>query len=591
MKFDPAEVFGAVAFREAAGALSRPLVVFQMVFLALIAAGKFAGPASPFPDVYWMFSDPTLFVDDLVLNDSAIVKGTAFFALIHALGIKLELSVHALAFHMVFSLVSVVFCVRILLRHFAIPTIETSLAIVIVASFLTNEFFRSTDASVLWSSSANPYFLAHALTFPFLYFLLADRFLPAAGFLFAALFISLPETFLLVAMTGVYVLLHPGARRRSALFLLLPAAYLVYRLLNSHVPPMSTAQAVDLTREIIGFSSFHDILYVRQGWESATILIATFLAFPFVVRKLEAPSVRVFAWAAWICSVVIFSAQIAYTQYLYEYFPSPFFLYLFLSNPLNLYSLFFALAALAIAFRIPSLGWHEKLAVCMFFVLLHGDFRSLLIAAVFPILFIVLPRIVQRIAGAGFGKAGAISRVSNWMETFRPPMVVTLVLFAYFVVRIPTSFSGFNLDVPSFRHLGFWTNSEFFSEGTWQSYKALATIPENFPLVAVYRPYQRIGADYKMPSTFLNIVARKTRVVPYEEHALFNVDVLRMIGMRAKIFKKTIDSINARQEISSDAVEFLRTSGIRVMVPAAVADLFPRPASKRQFDEMILIEY
>lgn len=592
MKFDSQKIAYMSTAREMAREILRPLIIFQVVFLALIAIGVFAGHPGRYPDVYWLFSDPTLFANDPILNDSAVIKGTSFFALVHSLGIKLELSVHALIFQAIFAMVAVIFCVRLLLRHFSIPSIEASLTIVIVSCFLTNEFFVSTDPSILSGSGANHCFVAYVLTFPFLYYLLADRFLFAAAFLLAALFVSLPGTFLLVAVSGIYVLLHRGAQRRSAWFLLLPAVYLLYRMLNSHVPTMSPAQALDLTREIINFPDFRGLMFARQGLETAAILIATFLLFPFVVRKLESPSVRAFGWATWACSIVIFAVQIAYTQYLYVYFPSPFFLYLFLSNPLNLYSLFLALSILVIALMSPSLGWHEKIAVCMFIILLHGDFHSLMLAAAFPIILIALPRIVMGVVGPAGNPAARLSWFSTQIRAIGFPAVATLVFFAYFVARIPFSFGGFHqFDVPMYRNLGIWTAKRFISEGTWKSYKALAAVPENFPLIPIYRPYRQIGPDYRETTSYLNVVARKPRVMSYPEHALFRVDFLRELRTRGSMVNSIVDAINARREIGHDVIQFLRSNAIRVMVPAAVADLFPHPASKRQFDEMILIGY
>jgi len=594
------------AFADTAARRSVRLILFA---LALVVAGKFEGVNLLYRQLFVFTREPGLLPNDWYLANSIYLKGSIIYDLFAITGIRIENDFVAVAVHLVISAVAIYFVYKMVRDFFGVEDRETSLLVVLLASFLFYKFTISTRASVTGIVSPNPTAIAHTIAYCSLYFMLSRRLLTASVIVTLALAVASKGNFILVPVLALYILINRDIPLRNLAFVTIPLAYVLFAAGRAEIGELSYQELVKLCEAAI-WREGPDAVFGLQPSSGLFLISAAFLVTPFVIKQFDDPSLRSLMWATLAVSAAGFAVGSLYTSFGYKIYPNPMYVLLAPPRAMKFFVFLFCLMLFVLILRTERLLWYEKVTAILSLVLLKGlTWGYVALPAVLLFVGIVLPRLAKRFFGIDVAQLPVLRPVAERLETLRLPVLVTVLLIVFVAVRAPTSYPGFtNVDFVGLRQNNSWSTHFFADDDAWAAFRLLKKAPGHQPLLVFYEKYNRPGRY--VYDEHPNLVAGKTFFIADTSHhylspADWDEAFLRELVVMA--FQRNLndgipvagtffETIAERKfdkpvKIDVDLIEFLKKRNANVMVPTALEYLFPPDVQKTTFGKFVVFAF
>lgn len=573
-------------------AAPRWAVPFMVAALAALALIKFTGLADHFAWTLINLREPGFYANDLFAGNTVFVHGSVYYALFNALGIAAERDAVALAVHLAFSAVAVAFAFLAVRRFYGVGDGATALLVVLLSCFLFFKLVVTQRPEVIGHVSASPTAIGQSLSFVALYLLLARRFALAALALTAVLAFTAKGNAILLPVAALYILILGEAPRRTLLWLVIPAAYVAVEAIGSPIAGLSRDALVRLAEMAIEREA-EEAAFHLQPVAALVLFAASFAVYPWVVRRFEDAGLRALAWAVYWTTLAVFVGGFLYTLGAYRLVPVPALILLGPPRATSFYTYLLFSMGFVILLRSEALRWYEKAAAAFAMVALNASAAGIVQALAVAALGIGLPRAFRAVAGRDVtalpGLAAIARRVGAWpMTALLPPLLLLFV-----IVRIPASYSFADprhFDTAAYPYIGMWTAGVFADDATWRAYRHLADDPDDYVLVALYRPTQSRAGRYGLRNE-LNRAALKSRFADDLAYHYFDAARWDEAKRRKAVARALLADLDAGRPVAADTVEFLAARRVRVMTPAALDSLFPAAAERRHVDGFVLITF
>jgi len=582
------------------------LVVICGLVLTVTYLG-FSPPYSSYFPIIHKALNPGDFALDPLLADSVYLKSSIYYPIISFLDIPITNDLVGLALHYLLNgtvLYLVYLVARRKLEHMDAPS---ALTLTLVTCFLTSTFVLGALSSSLTVKTPTPTGLGHIAGMAALLFGILRR--PGVAVMLATLCIAIAPkgTILIVPGLFLYQLIDRQVPRWALAWFAMPLAYIGWRMIDSPVSPMSSADLLELVEMILareeedGQFIRHPILSNAYFWVSVGI-------FPLLARTCPDNGLRKIGWAFLVVTAGAVAFNIAYS-FLYQYLPVPLLAMLSIPQATKYFLFIVGLLIASWIIRTPSLMWYERIAGLLALVILKPLPAQSIVAALLIFGGIVLPRLLIALSGRDNAPARLLRRSDQVMPV---GPVMGLVLAAFIFARIAGG-GGYAspswIDPVAFRNSGSWSGAVWASADSWKDWQSLAA-RKDFPLLVIYKMQPPGKAAHFDTHPAAYVATRKSAMATLPAHAYLNLELWRESQKRYQIQLDLLDRLNTGRPITNDPIgtivirkegvqlavneqliDFLAARNVSILVPTAQSGLFPPGLSREMLGAHVLLKF
>jgi len=558
-----------------------PKALFIVAALAVLAVLKYHG-ADYQNAFYTQISNPGAFPFDIYLAGAVHKSATIFYDLVAFFRLPMEKDVINFSVYLVLSGVSITFTYKIISRHLGVSDPATALLITLLSCFLVSKFIVASQPSVLENVSSGPTLAAHAFGFAALYYLLEKKFLVASLIITLVLAFTIKAAFILLPAAGLYGLLNKEIKKTHLFFLLIPCVFIFYKAATASVGAFPADELLKITEIAIAREeeegSFH-----YQPLSALVLFLATFIVFPFLIKKIESASFRTLCWSFYAVTFAVFAFSYIYAAYGYKVYPYPLLILISAPRSVKFYTFLLCIIGFAFILRSQKLEWYEKITAAFSLVLLKGTPAGLAYSAFVIAAGFGLPRLFKKVSGKDIPAFGPVSRM---------PMSVLLTgLLAVFVaLRTPASYIGpQDIEPVAYRYYGIWSQRIRADEETWKAYQSIKKMPDDFVLIAFHYPNGERKA-LRVENNF-NYYSLKSRFYGDVAYFYFNPTGAREAFMRRDVLRELTRVLRESERIPPAIQDFLAVRNVRIMAPADLDSRFPPKLHRTKIGNFILVNF
>ncbi len=514
--------------------------------------------------LYTAFQFPEIAAADPYLKDSFF----KFSSLIYSLNEFLRLQDRewlVFAFFLGSVIGGCLLVYRLLRRQFVLEPWAASLTVILVL-LVDRKILPNAWPVIMPMHPASPSMFTNILAVVVLYYLFEKRALAAAVALLCLHLVATKENVLLLPSAVLFAVLCKDLGWRKALYFLLPFGYLAYMAV-SHTKIQGSPEAVrELMRYTVdveggdGNFLFHDLA-------TNIVFLLSLIGLSVLVRPF-APHVRQLAWVFALTAAGLWLVNVVHLGFFMDQLPIPQLVYIGPVRSMRFVIFLFYLIATIRIFKAQGLFHHEKAGLLLAFYGLTPHSLGALLLAVLVVGLAFLPRFIVAYGPAAL--SGLAERL-NGQRRIWPEMLAVALFVSAWVYQ--TGHYGFQWDGQAFASTGRWSGPvQGKSPAEWAAYKAERK-QEMYQLLAIYES----GKGVYTASIELSAQAHK---------AAFSADSFAGFGLhptlayfaevesRKATQSAILDRLNSGQMVDDDLKSFLAARGVKIMLPAKVADRF-----------------
>ena len=546
-----------------------------ILFFIIIVLMRFTGIPDQYANIYNFYNAPDLYPTDIYMNNSFFFESSVYFYLNKFLRLE-QSDLASLSWYFVVTLIGVFFLYLIIRDYFKVRDRSALLLIILCVGFLGRDIPANTWGGIITLQPGTSEMFAKTLGIVVLYCLLTSRYWLASITMTAVFSIHILGDFVLFPIFIIYLIFTKNIKARDVFSLVIPIAFLVYKLVTSGKSSLSFSDSNILFDALMTYGR-QDSDYLYQAPLALILLVTSFFAFPLLMRQCPqfTPRLNDLLRSILIVSVLMVIVSSIYTGIGHEYFKINMFLMLAPVRALNYYTLFFYLVSFVWLIGNKNFSSVEKACLLVGLVLLHGEnSRGLL----YP-LIIVLVGFVPRIS----------SRANAFVENKIKLNYVTVVLLLGLTVAQVVRGGVYNHNFNDFgwKYLNRWTVRFDAPPDVWHSYHLLRNHEKDFPLLPIYLSRQGIP----LTNSYLNIVGQKSFFIEHGHHFYFNSELWKEHLIREKIVKKILGSLNQGLPLSREVIAQLKVRNMGIMVPTKLSKYFPVSLLRKTFGSYELLVF
>ena len=572
-------------------------------------AAKYNGINQTYLTAYLFAKDPSILPNDWYFTNSVLYKGSILYDLVKISGLPISHNLVAAALYVLFSVVALYYCYRLISEHFDVDSRSEALLLLLLGCFLFFKFLETTRASVLGSVAApNPTAVAHAIAFVSIYYLVAGRLVLGLLATTLTIAIAVKGNFILVPIAALYIVLNRQIPNWKLVYMAIPLAFVLTRPGGNDVNSLGYEELLQLCEAAIWREENEAALNLQSPW-ALGLMIATFFVAPMLIKRFEDTSLRSFAWSVYAISLVGFIFGYFYTAVGYKIFPHPLLILIAPPRAMKFYTFIISMMFFAWALRTQALVWYERIAAVLAMVVLKGSFFGIAAAAVIATTGIALPKLLRRWTNTEPADLPGVRVASGYCQRIGLPVIVPLLLSAMILVRTPESYPGLtNIDKTAYMHIRIWSGRLFTDDATWSSFKALRQTPSKAPLLAYYR----LKEDSKRVaiSKYFNVVAQKPHFYANPAHHYLSPKNWDEAFLRELVVLKLGELLNSETSVSGRVVgevadrrlgvpyqidltfdQFFKDRGATIFIPSEKAGLFSPNLPREKIGDYVLISF
>lgn len=589
---------------------------FASVALGIIMVAKYFGLGPPYHQylpLYHQARFPDAFQADQVLADSVYFKASAFFKLLNITGLPIESDVVGLTLRVILTAALVWMAYGTLTRRFGVVSGGQALSVILVSCFLHANMVIAARPSLIAVHSSSPTGFAHILGFMAL-FAAVDRRYFLSGILSLLCIALAPKgNFLLVPVLLGAVLLARPFRAGALISVALPIVYMGFvALFNRSGVSLMPDETLRMA-ELILIREQEEASFFSQPWTAHGVLLAAFATFPFLLRRVADPGVRNFGWSVLIMTLGAYGFMLIYAGFGYQKVPILELFMISVPRGTKFFSLFYVLVLLAIVYRSDRLAWYQKIAIGLAVMVFKPHVVHMALAAAIAGLGVFGPWVIGRLYR---------TPIDQWLVTqilSRMPLAVmfSIVTVAFVLVRMPSTYASLDrFDPIAFQNTGTWSSMVWADENTWHSWRKLAAVEQDFPLLAIYRNGW-VGdsgnkGDFRSRTwrthPYANVVGDKAPFPVLPPHGYRNPRIWWEAQRREVVLEALFQSLEANQPLGSTFVsaplarkervpipvhatitDFLSARNMGILIPAELVPLFPADLPQFQVGGHVLL--
>lgn len=552
--------------------------------------------------------NPGAFGLDPVLANSVYLKASIYYDLIAYTGIPITNDVLGLGLHYALNGMVLWLLWQVARDVLNIKDPLAALTLVLVSCFFYSKFVMGATASPIAFNTPTPTGLAQIAGMAALLLLLRRQYLAAA--ILAALCVGFNPKGNILIVPGLvfYLLIDRDVPRRALLWALVPLGYVAWRALD----PAAGIAPEDASRMIVNIMQREqeDGLFSAQPPLAKILFAVAILSWPVLARQIPNPAFRRLGWAFLTVTVGAVLVNLIYEPYAAQY-PIPVLIMLAIPLTTKHFLFLYAVAIVAWILTTDRLSWHERVSLLIAFVVLKVFVPQAALAAAIAIAGVGLPRLYAWAAGPQSAPLRALAMVS----IVPLPVVMSILLGGFVLMRSGTSYLGPSwIDRIAYRETGTWSTGVFANQATWRAWQQLGKQSGDFPLLAIYRleasPYPGIPPGKYTSHTYAAVTARKSPFATLPAGAYLNLKLWRESQKRWEIRQEILERLNAGRPIDDSFIGtvtirkeglqlpinetltgFLKKRRARILVPSALAPLFPASVPKERVGAHVLIDF
>ncbi len=549
---------------EDSGARNKAAVTLLLLASLTLAVFDYGGMADHYVYLYTAFQFPEIAAADPYLRDSFFKYSSVIYPLNTFFQIQdREWLVFA------FFLISVVggcwLVYRLLCRQFALEpwaaALSTILMLVVDRKILPNAW-----PVIMPMHPASPSMFTNILAVVVLYYLFEKRVLAAAIALLCLHLLATKENVLLLPSAVLFAVACKDIGWRRALYFLMPFGYLAFMAL-SHTKTQGSPEAVQELMRYTVDTERGDGNFLYHG-------IATNLAFLLSLVGLSvlvwpfAPHIRKLTWAFVVTAAGLWLVNVVHLGFFMEDLPIAQLIYIGPVRSMRFVIFLFYLIATVRIFKASGFYHHEKAGLLLALYGITPQSQTAFLLAVLVLGLAFLPRFI--VAYGPPALAGLAGRLNGQKRIWPEMLAVALFMSAWVYA---TGHYGFRWDEQAFANTGRWSGPiRGKSPAEWGAYKTQQG-KEMYPLLAIYE------SDTGVYTASIELAAQAHK-------AAFTADSFAGFGLHPtlayfaevesrKVTQSAIlERLNSGQMVDDALQDFLAARGVKVMLPAQVADRF-----------------
>jgi len=496
---------------------------------ALVLTFTYFGFSSPYYQYLLMthlVSFPGDFANDPVLSGSIYLKASIYYWIIGYLDLPITNDLLGLTLHFILNGAVLYLLYRIVKSEFGAPSATVSLMIALIMCFMTSTFVLGSLSSAITIKTPTPTGLAHITGMAALLFAFQRK--VGIAVLFATLSIALTPkgTLLIVPALFIYCLIERQIPRRTIAWFAIPAAYILWHLVDSPVALMNAVEKSQMVDLILRREN-EDAQFIAQPLLANAYLAFAVLTFPFLAATAANGGARKLGYALAVVTAGAALFNVAYS-YLYTYLPVPLFVMISIPQATKYFVFVYLLFAVSWVVQSKTFYWHEKVVLIFALILLKPLPMQSLVVVALVAAGVLLPRLITYLLRIKIART-TLNALNARAEKILPLPVAFACLISVFVIaRSGDSYvSPKSVDTQAFKNIGSWTAGVWADGTTWSAWHALTNRPD-FPLLAIYeqRPPKAAPRFATHPAAY--VVSRTSSFAPLPAHAYLYINLMRV---------------------------------------------------------------
>ncbi|MDC0190842.1 hypothetical protein OAJ77_06375 [Rhodospirillales bacterium] len=532
------------------------------------------------------------------MNNSFFWESSAYFTLNKFLRLE-ESDLLSLGWYFAVALIGAFFLYLIIRDYFKVREPLTILLIILCVGFLGRDIPVNTWGGIIPMQPGTATMFSKTLGIIVLYCLLTRRYWLASITMTVVFSIHILGDFILFSIFVFYLCFTKNLKARDILSLIIPVAFLVFKLASSDIVSSSFSDSDILFDAFMAYGR-HDSDFLHQSPLALILLVISFFAFPILVRQNVqfVPRLNELLRSILIASVLLVIVSSIYTWIGHEFIKINMFLMLAPVRALNYYTLFFYLVSFVWIISNEKFNPAEKACLLIGLILLHGENLK---GILYPLIVVT----------GGFATRISSRLISFVDNRFTFHHITILLLFVvtlgqierggvYNIVfndsenplnrgRIGINFYDgvYNIvfNDSAWKYLNRWTVRFHAPPDVWHSYYLLRKHEKDFPLLPIYLNGQGVPSI----GNYLNIVGRKSFFMEFGHHFYFNAKLWKEHLIRKEIVEKILKSLKDGIPPSQMVLNQLQARNMGIMVPNQLAQYFPPSLKRKIFGSYKLI--
>ena len=544
-----------------------------ILFFCIIILLRFAGIPDQYANLFNFYNTPNAFPTDIYMNNSFFMESSAYFTLNKFLRLE-ESDLLSLGWYFAVALIGAFFLYLIIRDYFKVREPLTILLIILCVGFLGRDIPVNTWGGIIPMQPGTATMFSKTLGIIVLYCLLTRRYWLASITMTVVFSIHILGDFILFPIFVFYICFTKNLKARDILSLIIPVAFLVFKLASSDMVSSSFSDS-DILFDAVMIYGRQDSDFLYQSPLALILLVISFFAFPILVRQniQFVPRLNELLRSILIVSVLLVIVSSIYTLIGHELIKINMFMLLAPVRALNYYTLFFYLVSFVWIISNEKLNPAEKACLLIGLILLHGENLK---GILFPLIIVT----------GGFATRISSRLISFVDNRFTFHHITILLLFVVTLGQIERG-GVYNLvfNDLAWKYLNRWTVHFHSPPHVWHSYYSLRKHEKDFPLLAIYLNNQGVPSF----DNYLNIVGRKSFFIENGNHFYFNAKLWKEHLIREEIVKKILKSLNEGIPLSQKVLNQLQARKMGIMVPNKLAKYFSPSLKRKIFGSYKLI--
>ena len=545
-----------------------------ILFFVIIVLMRFTGIPDQYANIFNYYNAPDLYPTDIYMNNSFFFDSSLYFTVNKFLRLE-QSDLVGLSWYFIVTIVGAFFLYLIIRDFFKVHDRTTIFLIILCVGFLGRDIPVNTWGGIIPLQPGTATMFSKTLGIIVLYCLLTSKFWLASITMTVVFSIHILGDFILFPIFIIYLYFTKNLKIRDALWLAIPIAFLVYKLIASRKSSLSFSESDTLFDAVMTYGR-QDSDYLYQSPLALILLFISFIAFPILVRQSTQlmPRLKDLLYSILIVSALLVVVSSIYTGIGHEYIKINMFLMLAPVRALNYYTLFFYLVSFVWITDHKKFSATEKACLLVGLILLHGENLSGLLYPLIIVLVGFAPRLSNR----------TYTIVEN---KFKFNYVTLLLLFFLTVAQVVRG-GVYNLDFNNsgWKYLNRWTVRFYAPPDVWHSYHLLRNHEQDFPLLPIYVNSEGIPVT----NNYLNIIGKKSFFIEHGHHFYFNSKLWKEHLIRREIVTKILKSLHEGNSPSQKVLTQLQARNMGIMMPTKLSQYFPLSFKRKTFGfyELIL---
>lgn len=311
-------------------------IIISLFFLILFRS--YAGNIHSVYLYVWSYSlGEFQFPNDINILNTNQTNLSIIYWIFNLLNLNMDNDLVGFIIYILFTTLSFFYLGKILKEFFKISDFFKIIIVLFSIIFIGNFLVLSNIASWIISIPTSPTLYSHSLIFPFIYFLLKKKQLHLFFISTLMILIAIKASWFVVG-TGIIFSLT-SLKKKELYWIIGPIAVLFYYIGLSDINLDDESRKI-LFQNVLSRDQ-EEVAFHLQGLKRNLILILSFIAYFFLIKKIDNQYLKKYCFVVLVLSIPTFIFGYFYARFGLDFWPQPNLLALSFTRALGVYQLFF----------------------------------------------------------------------------------------------------------------------------------------------------------------------------------------------------------------------------------------------------------